>query len=103
MCRSKRLRQELVRGFADFGREVVLAGRVNNLDVPRLSPLSAEKTAASMPVSTPTVWFAAHAGSRSLAVVFVNLGHHSLKLLVGLLKEIENGCGSVAALLHEML
>ncbi|MGA2988801.1 MAG: hypothetical protein ABSG32_34005 [Terriglobia bacterium] len=24
-------------------------------------------------------------------VVFVNLGHHSLNLLVGLLKEIENG------------
>jgi len=48
-----------------------------------------------MPVSMPTVWFAAHAGSRSLAVVFMNLGHHSLKLLVGLLKEIENGCGLV--------
>jgi hypothetical protein len=35
--------------------------------------------------------------------VFVNLGHRSLNLLLGLLKEIENGCGLVAALLYKML
>ena len=40
-------------------------------------------------------WKPAHAGSRSLAVVFVNLGHHRLKLPVGLLKEIEDGFGLV--------
>ena len=40
-------------------------------------------------------WKPTHAGSRSLAVVLENLGHHILKRLVGLLKEIENGCGLV--------
>jgi hypothetical protein len=40
-------------------------------------------------------WKPAHAGSRSLAVVFVNLGHHRLKHFVGLLEEIQNGCGLV--------
>ena len=44
-------------------------------------------------------WKPAHAGSRSLAVVFVNLGHHSLKLLVGLLKEGENRRGELRCLL----
>jgi hypothetical protein len=38
-------------------------------------------------------WKPAHAGSRSLAEVFENLGHHRLKLLVGLLKEIGGGKG----------
>ena len=47
-------------------------------------------------------WKPAHAESRSLAVVFVNLGHHSLKLLVGLLEELDDGCGLVA-LFYEIL
>lgn len=55
-----------------------------------------------MPVSMPTVWFAAHAGSRSLAVVFVNLGHPWQNLLVVLLKEGENRRDLVAAFLYKI-
>ena len=66
--------------------------------IKRHPPVAEGKTAASMAVSMPKVWFAAHAGSRSLAVVFVNLGHHSLKLVVGLLKEGENRRGDLRCL-----
>ena len=47
-------------------------------------------------------WKPAHAGSRSLSVVLVNLGHHRIKLSVGFLKELEDGCGLVAAFLYRI-